>query len=197
MVLDALKIGEKKIKQESSVCFLGVLLDSTLSWRNHLTELSKKFARTAGIYAPFLSYGVSVWGLTLPSLLDSVSILQKKVSRIIVFSEKTAPSAPIFDSLRILKLNDIITYQITSFVFECMHNLAPSYFHGFTSTERIHNIGTRQSIRGELFALRCNTTQYGLRSIHYSGVRLWNSLPLEIRNSSSLSSFKNKLKNVF
>ena len=35
----ALKIGKKKIKQESSVRFLGVLLDSTLSWKNHLTEL--------------------------------------------------------------------------------------------------------------------------------------------------------------
>ena len=210
-----LKIGKRKIKQESCVRFLGVLLDSTLSWKNHLTELSKKLARSAGIFykirhyaprdtltilyhavfAPFLSYGVSVWGLTHPSFLDPVAILQKKVLRIIVFSEKTAPSAPIFDSLQFLKLNDIITYQITSFVFECLHNLAPLYFHGyFTSIERMHNIGTRQSIRGDLFALRCNTTQYGLRSIHYSGVRLWNSLPLEIRNSNSLSSFRNKLE---
>ena len=82
-------------------------------------------------------------------------------------------------------------------MFECLHNLAPLYFHGyFTSIERIHNIGTRQSIRGDLFALRCNTTQYGLRSIHYSGIRLWNSLPLEIRNSNSLSIFRNKLKNI-
>ena len=105
-------------------------LDSTLSWKNHLTELSKKLARTTGIfykiryyaprdtltflyravYAPFVSYGVSVWGLSHPSLPDPVSILQKKVLRIIVFSEKTAPSALIFDSLCILKLNDIITY---------------------------------------------------------------------------------------
>ena len=210
-----LKIGKRKIKQESCVRFLGVLLDSTLSWKNHLTELSKKLARSAGIFykirhyaprdtltilyhavfAPFLSYGVSVWGLTHPSFLDPVSILQKTVLRIIVFSEKTASSAPIFDSLQILKLHDIITYQITSFVFECLHNLAPLYFYGyFTSIERMHNIGTRQSIRGDLFALRCNTTQYGLRSVHYSGVRLWNSLPLEIRNSNSLSSFRNKLK---
>ena len=67
----------------------------------------------------------------------------------IVFSEKTASSAPIFDNLCILKLNDIITYQITSFVFECVHSLDPSYFHGyFTSIERIHNIGTQQSTRG-------------------------------------------------
>ena len=125
-----------------------------------------------GPYSPFFS--------------RSSLYLQKKVLGIIVFSEKTAPSAPIFDSLQILKLNDIITYQITSFVFECLHNLAPLYFHGyFTSIERIHNIGTQQSIRGDLFTLRCNTTQYEQRAIHYSGIRLWNSLHLEIRNSCS------------
>ena len=213
-----LKIGKKKISQESHVRFLGVLLDSTLSWRYHLTELAKKLARTAGIfykirhYAPkdtlillyhavfasFLTYGVSVWGLTYPTLLDPISIVQKKILKIITFSEETAPSAPIFDSLKILKLNDIIIFQIVSFVFECMHNLAPSYFSGyFTSIESVHGIGTRQSKRGDLFALRCNTVQYGLRSIHYSGVRLWNSLPIEIRNCDSLSSFKKKLKKYF
>ena len=82
-----LKIGKKKIKQELGVRFLGVLLDSTLSWKNHLTELSKKLARSGGIfynirhYAPrntltilyhaalFLSYGVSVCGLVDPCSL--------------------------------------------------------------------------------------------------------------------------------
>ena len=37
-----LKIEKNKIKQGTHVRFLGVLLDSTLSWRYHLTELSKK-----------------------------------------------------------------------------------------------------------------------------------------------------------
>ena len=36
-----LKIGNKNIKQESYVKFLGVLLDSNLSWKFHLAELSK------------------------------------------------------------------------------------------------------------------------------------------------------------
>ena len=41
-----LKIGNKKIKQESYVKFFGVLLDSSLSWKFHLAELSEKLART-------------------------------------------------------------------------------------------------------------------------------------------------------
>ena len=78
------RFGRKSIKQESCAKFLGILSDSNLSWEFYSTELSKKLARTAGLfykirhYAPidtlmllyhglfafFLTYGISVWGST-------------------------------------------------------------------------------------------------------------------------------------
>ena len=150
------------------------------------------------IFAPFLAYGVSVWGMTYPSMLDSISALQKKILRIVTFSDKTAPSSPIFNCLQVLRFNDIIILYTVSFVFECVHNLAPTYFRNyFTSIQSIHDIGIRQSQKCDLFALRCNTTQYGLRSIHYTGVRLWNSLACEIRDSSSLPVFRKKNQNPY
>ena len=42
-----LKFGRKKLKQETHVRFLGVLLASTLSWKYHLTELSKKTCKNS------------------------------------------------------------------------------------------------------------------------------------------------------
>ena len=44
-----LKIG-RKIKEESYVKFLGIMLDSNLSWKFHLVELSKELPRTAGLF---------------------------------------------------------------------------------------------------------------------------------------------------
>ena len=41
---------EKKICGENCVKFLGVLLDSGLSWKHHIAELSKKLARTVRIF---------------------------------------------------------------------------------------------------------------------------------------------------
>ena len=134
-------------------------------------------------------------GVLLIPLLEPIAILQKKIMRGITFNENTAPSTPMFDSLQILKFNVIILLQITFFVYECVNNLAPAYFRNFfRSIHNVHDIGTRQSKRGDLFALRCNTTQYGLRSVYYSGVRLWNSLLKEIRSSNSLSNFKKTAK---
>ena len=213
-----LKIGRKKIKEESYVKFLGIMLDANLSWKIHLAELSKKLVRTAGlfykirhyaptdtltllyhgIFAPFLSYSLSVWGLTYPSLLEPITVLQKKILKIMSFSEINASSGPLFERLQILKLNDMFQLQVASFVYECTNNIAPAYFRNyFTKINTIHRIITSQSMKNDLYAVSCNTTQYGLRSIHYSGVRLWNSLPMEIKDSNTLSNFKRKLKHHY
>ena len=44
-----IKIRNKRITEENGVKFLGVLLDSTLSWTPHITELSKKLSKTTGM----------------------------------------------------------------------------------------------------------------------------------------------------
>ena len=38
-----------------------------------------------------------------------------------------------------------------------------------------------------------NSKRYGYRSFNYMGVKLWNSLTNELRNSSSLDVFKTKM----
>ena len=122
-----LKFGHKKITRANRVKFLGVLLDETLSWRSHLVELSRKLARSVGIFYklrhcvpldtlvsiyyalfyPFLTNGIFVWGATYENLLKPVLTAQKKVIRAIIFSEQTAHSSPLFSDLKILKLGDI------------------------------------------------------------------------------------------
>ena len=75
-----IKLGNCFVKQAIYVKFLGVLLNENLSWKYHLIELSKKMARTCGIFfrvrhflpinvliclynylfSPFLQYGILV-----------------------------------------------------------------------------------------------------------------------------------------
>ena len=149
-------------------------LDSNLSWKFHVIELSKKLARTAGLlfnfrhYAPkdtlicytmeylHLSYFMVYLCGTYPTLIDSMFALQKKALKIITFKDPTSSSVPLFDSLCILQLNDTLKLQISSFVYECIHNLAPVYF-SLTSIDSIHGIGTRQLSKRDLYAVRYNT----------------------------------------
>ena len=133
------------------------------------------------------SYEISVWGLTYPSLIDSIFVIQKKVIRAITFNIGTARSTPLFDRLQILKLYQNFQLQILSFVFECINNLSPACFkYYFVSICDIHHIGTNQTKKGDLYVEHRNTTWYGIRSIHYAGARYWNKLPTELKESTSL-----------
>ena len=124
---------------------MGVLLDSGLSWKHHIAELSKKLARIVGIFYKvrhlipletfkilfyslfysFVSYGITVWGLTHKSYLDPIIIAQNKILRVMTFSEINAHTAPLFSQLGILKVHDIHQFQILSFVYDCHYKLAP------------------------------------------------------------------------
>ena len=49
----SIKIGRKRIRGENTVKFSGVLSDSNLNWKPHITELSKMLARTVGVHVFF------------------------------------------------------------------------------------------------------------------------------------------------
>ena len=94
----SIKFGRKLLTKAKYVKFLGLLLDENLSWKFHLSELSKKLARTCGIFfkircllststlillyntlfLPFLQYGIIVWGQTFASYLEPLVLIQKR-----------------------------------------------------------------------------------------------------------------------
>ena len=210
-----LKIDGVNIKQVFTVKYLGVTFDSNLTWKNHINELCSKLSKTVGIFSklrynvsidilimlyysliyPFLIYGVQVWGLTYPIYLKPVTILQKRLARILTFSEPMSHSEPLLKSLNLLKFNDIIHSEILSFVYQWFHKLVPSCFsHFFKPISSIHEYPTRQSLNENLFIKSIRTTQYGIRSLHYTGSNLWNSLPITIKQITPFSRLRKTLK---
>ena len=105
---------------------------------------------------------------------------------------------PIFGRLELLQLQDIHELQVASFVYDCINDFAPTYFDNFfTLLKTKHQIGTRQAMKGNIFLERRNTDQYGIRSIQFSGVKIWNSIPVKIRSSASRVSFRAEMKKYY
>ena len=134
-----IRLGRRPIKRVHHVKYLCLLVDSTyLSWKPHATELSKRLAKSVGIFFKirhcvtletlkllhyslfccFISYCASFWGLTHPSVLDPSIKLQKKVIRAILLKNQLTHITPLFSKLQILKLNDIHSLQLLCLVFE-------------------------------------------------------------------------------
>ena len=128
---------------------------------------------------PFLTYGIQVCGLTYPTYLTPVTILQKRVVRLMTFFNPRSHSEPLLKSLRLLKFSDIIYLEILSFVYQWYHKLSPSCFvNYFNPVSSIHPYNTRQSQIDNLFVNSVRTTQYGICSHSYTGPKLWNSLSM-------------------
>ena len=134
----------------------------------------------------FLQYGIAVWGQACASYIDPIIKLQNRAVMIISHQTFLCHTIPIFKTLKLLRLPDIFKLRILTFVFESLNKLAPHFFHNYFSlNSSIHSYETRYSARGDIYVEKKNTLQFGLRSMRYMGAKLWNDLPLEIRNSNS------------
>ena len=114
------------IQEVSKVKYLGVTFESNLTWKNHVNELCLKLLKTVGIFSK-LRYYVNVnilnyallfpnlslsylWYSSLGSYKKPVTTLQKRVVRIMTFSDPRSHSGPLLKSLRLLKFSDIILF---------------------------------------------------------------------------------------
>ena len=201
-------INKKAISQANYVKYLGVLIDSNLSWKFHINELCKKISKTIGVlykirqlvnshilsnlyYAmiyPFLIYGINVWGSASNQLLNPLLLLQKKFLRMKTFNDQynelhqLPHSNPLFSSEKVLQIYDIYKLQLGKFVFESINNIGPTQFHNiFNPVTTVHQHNTRYGSSGNFFITHARTSQYGLNNIKNSGTRLWFSLPISIK----------------
>ena len=81
-------------------------------------------------------------------------------------------------------------------VYKCLNDLAPDYLSEmFVDRSSITNYALRDT--SNKLALPLPRTNYLKNSFSYSGAILWNSLPDEIRQASSLHKFKIDCSNFF
>ena len=105
-----IKINKKALNEKECIKYLGVIIDSSLSWKHHILSLTKKISRSIGIMyklRPFLPF-----------------VLQKRVMRVLTFNDvypttpgPLIPTEPIFAKLNVLKVDDIYNHQVSKFVF--------------------------------------------------------------------------------
>ena len=208
-----LSLNNKQLKREYCIKYLGILIDSHLSWKPQVDFVVKKIRRSIGIlsklrhyidlsillklyYAliyPFLIYGIIIWGNTYESTLKPIFILQKKVLRTITFSQYDSPSSPLFKSLQVIKFYDLVPFHIATFIYKFHNQLLPTAFHSFfTKVTNIHKYNTRLAAK-QSYYLPFVRTNYGKFNIRFKGPSIWNCIDKDIK-SLSKAMFKKKIQ---
>lgn len=200
-----IQISNKQITPVESAKFLGVEIDSKLNFSPHVVNVSKSISRTIGslnklsyfipknirmtlyhslIYSK-LSYAVVAWG-------RSNNCNSNKLKKLFEKSCKFINDDLLISSL--LNSESIDKYFTAIKVFKTTKLEQHPFFN--THFERLipnHNYPTRHADN-----MKYNTPDMRLskcfNSFIYKGVKIWNELPIEIRNLPTLSVFKRRLK---
>ena len=202
------------LEQKTFVKYLGILIDNNLSWKYHIDYISSKVSKGIGIIArlrhlvpfatllniyrsliePYISYGLIAWGQAANTHLNKVLILQKRALRLMYFADSKSHSAPLLVNSRILPITMLYSHLVSSLMHDIDNHRAPSNISMlFIHSEQVHHHFTRFSATANLYVKASRTNQL-LFSFARIGVRLWNSIPKELRIKNR-TPFKRELKN--
>ncbi len=194
---------------------LGITIDSTLSWSQHICNLISKISSRIGLMCrlrsylpkeglimyynayilPLFDYCCIIWGNTSDLNIEKVYKLQKRAARIILNAKRHASSLILFKELGWLTFMNRIKYHKGVLMFKCIKGNAPPYLSDlFNKPSHERSYSTRSSNNGNLFVPRPNSN-YMKKTFHYSGTVLWNSLPTSLKNIQTIDAFKSQYSN--
>ena len=95
-----------------------------------------------------------------------------------------------------MKVEDIFKQEILTFVHNFKNEKLPLVFSNyFTTFSQIHGINTRNSNTN--FIIPKVSSNLGSTSITFEGAVLWNNLDKQMKESTSVKSFRKLLKDTF
>ena len=119
--------------------------------------------------------------------------LQKKANRLIYNADRLAHTNAMFEDMSILKLSEFVKYKTAIMMFNLFHGSLPIQLQrSFTKYSRVHS--TRQNKSFMMVQVRTNIKAMCL-SVY--GVKLWNTLPDDTKNCTSVNTLKKCLKKHF
>lgn len=188
--------GGETIPEATSATFLGIGIDSGLTWHSHVDTVCQKINRfvyalyrlsrlanqsTAlmayhGYVGSLLRYGLIMWGNS--TTINRVFILQKKCIRSIYGVGQLESCRPLFKQLNILALPSLYIFEILLF--------AKKHPNLFTTKREVCNFNTRYPYRLRVHPR--TTTCFSANSFSMC-VKLFNLLPNCVQNMT-INTFK-------
>ena len=210
-----LQLNNQQIERSEVVKLLGIYLNENFSWDAHVSHVCNRlnkakihFALCTNVipknckkllyYSYFysiLTYGISIWGPMLKKKQEeSIWMIQKKFIRLIMDVKQNAHTDPLFSSLRILKLQDVIKLEVAKCAFKftkdlIQHRIKKMY------TPNVSKQTTRNSTMNIPLMPKINKAIFS-NSLYCERLRTLMNMSMDLRNSTSIGSFVSKYKKL-
>ena len=195
-----LYLNDHKIKKVDSSKYLGVILDSNLTWTPHVDKLYRKASGRIGVLRrirqsintqtaklvynttiqPILDYCDVVWGNCNLASSTKLQRLQNRSARIVLGTCQSIPSEDLLKWLNWVELEKRRKLHKA----KLWHRLQNEQMEGVNISivrhEEVHSYNTRHKNE---FKLPKPKTESMKRTFLYSGAKLWNSLSDDVKVS--------------
>ncbi len=205
-----IKLNNYIIETVSEFKYLGVVVDEHLTFQKHAIYLSGKINKKVGflyrigkylsectklliyktIIAPHFNYCSTVIFMMNKTDLNDLQVAQNKALRCITRSDYYTKISHMLEVTSLLSVQQITILNTFVFIYKVNNNLLPKHLkNNLTLVSEVHNYGTRQ--QANFFIKRTNTTK-GKNQIFIKGIKIYNEIPKEIKDSKNLIIFKKK-----
>ena len=203
-------LNDSEIKRVTKTKSLGVIVDEGLNWEDQFSKVKGKIngglkslkklknlisqPKLDHVYRALieshLRYANAIWGSLPKSQLNTLQRLQDRARSIIEKARlKDNWSNNWLTVEQLIKFDrSVMTYKIIS--RQCPASLWDKYHH------RIQHSKYRTRNSRELQIPR-NNLEYVKKDFHYSALKAWNDIPINIRELPTLSKFKKQLKSYY
>ena len=121
--------------------------------------------------------------------------MQNRIIRILTFAPfRSRNVQQYFDMLNVMNLKEIHNFEKGKFMYRLVNKKLPSNFDNLCSPLRDGTSYNLRSNNNENITESFARTNCGYRRVQTSGARLWNGIPISIRQSESLNIFVNQYK---
>jgi hypothetical protein len=195
--------------------YLGLIIDSTLNWHLHAKKIRNLVSKYAGVFwrlrkilnvktmllvyfshvQSHLLYMLPVWGAASANITGDILKLQSRILKCIFRKPLRFSTNTLYSEIvprNILMFPHLIEFETIKFIYKLRCGMVRSnslLCTNFEITGRVTR-GSQSLRRGDFISSR------GQMSVFYRGITLYNSVPIEIRQSNFVV-FKGKLLDYF
>ena len=205
-------VGDESVSPVSKARNRGVILDRTMSMEKHISHVCQSayyqlrriaeirhcltFGAAENIIHALITSRLDFCNSLLAGLPSSaisrLQAVQNAAARLLMGIRKYDHISPTLRELHWLPVYYRVQYKILLLTYKALHKLSPSYI-----TELISERQLRPGLRSSGLILQVPSTRlktYGDRAFSSIAPRLWNALPINLRNCDKLETFKSGLK---
>ena len=128
---------------------------------------------------------------------SKISTIQRRAARLILNKPKRSASCKLLGEVEWLSFDDRCKYHTALLVFKTMQNDAPQYMCDILkfSANKMHHL--RSESNKNLILPAKPRTNYYKKSFSYNSFNVWNSIPISIKMSRNVQTFKSRCKKYY